>query len=187
MNKEVEDGIRLEPIPSFLQFMPQKNTSSIFLYDCTLKEVSSIIANLQNGKASDFPIRVIKHLSPVLSPILCIQYNQLISTGNFPSILKIGKISPIYKKDNEELMENYRPVSTLPIFGKIFEKIIYSRLYGFLVSKGILHGSQFGFREGHSTSHALNYSVHQIQKSLEEGNHVLGIFIDLSSRNRSNI
>ena len=49
--------------------------------------------------------------------------------GNFPNELKTGKISPIYKKDNEEPLENYRPVSTLAIFGKIFEKIIFSRLY----------------------------------------------------------
>ena len=45
--------------------------------------------------------------------------------GTFPDKLKIGKITPIYKKDDKELFENYRPVSTLPIFGKIFEKVIY--------------------------------------------------------------
>ena len=59
--------------------------------------------------------------------------------GKFPDELKLGKITPIYKKESDELLENYRPVSTLPIFGKIFEKIIYSRLYNYFVSKGILH------------------------------------------------
>ena len=76
----------------------------------------------------------------------------------------------IYKKDDEQLLENYRPVSTLPIFGKIFEKIIYVRLYSFLTTDGTLHKSQFGFRKGHSTSHALNYSIHQIQQALKQGN-----------------
>ena len=47
--------------------------------------------------------------------------------GKFPDELKLGKITPIYKKESDELLENYRPVSTLPIFGKIFEKIIYSK------------------------------------------------------------
>ena len=56
--------------------------------------------------------------------------------GKFPDELKLGKITLIYKKDSVELLENYRPVSTLPIFGKIFEKIIYSRLYNYFVSKG---------------------------------------------------
>ena len=86
--------------------------------------------------------------------------------GIFPSCLKTGKITPIYKKDDEQLLENYRPVSTLPIFGKIFEKMIYVRLYSFLTTNGTLHKSQFGFRKSHSTSHDLNY--------------VLGIFFDLS-------
>jgi len=102
------------------------------------------------------------------------------TNGIFPDELKVGRISPIYKKDNEELMENYRPVSTLAIFGKIFEKIIYTRLYSFLLSKNIIYENQFGFRKGHSTSHALNYSISHIESSLREKKHVIGIFIDLS-------
>ena len=46
-------------------------------------------------------------------------------TGEFPDLLKLGKISPVFKKNIEELIKNYCPVSTLPIFGKIFEKVIY--------------------------------------------------------------
>ena len=98
----------------------------------------------------------------------------------FPNELKTGKISPIYKKDNEQLLENYRPVSTLAVFGKIFEKVIYSRLYSFLISQRILHENQFGFRKRHSTTHALNYSVNDIESALNNKKHVLGIFIDLS-------
>ena len=107
-------------------------------------------------------------------------YNQCIDIGTFPDELKIGKISPIYKKDNEELLENYRPVSTLAIFGKIFEKIIYSRLYSFINSQNILYENQYGFRKQHSTNHAINYSVTHVQNLIREKNHVLGIFIDLS-------
>ena len=102
------------------------------------------------------------------------------SRGIFPDILKVGKITPIYKKDNPELLENYRPVSTLPIFGKIFEKVIYERLYSFMVSQNLMTPCQFGFRKGHSTSHALNYSINHIQEALKKKKHVLGIFIDLS-------
>ena len=100
--------------------------------------------------------------------------------GYFPSELKTGRISPIYKKEDEQLLENYRPVSTLPVFGKIFEKVIYNRLYSFLISKGIINENQFGFRKGHSTSNALNYSVEYIESLLAQRQHVLGIFIDLS-------
>ena len=180
MNENNESGIRLEPLPKFTDFISKQNSKSIYMSECTEDEISKIISELQNGKASDFPIHVIKKLSHILSPVLKHHYNFLMNKGHFPTILKIGKISPIYKKDDEELLENYRPVSTLPIFGKIFEKVIYSRLYGFLASSGILHDSQFGFRKGHSTSHALNYTTHYINEALVRGNHVLGIFIDLS-------
>ena len=84
------------------------------------------------------------------------------SKGIFPDILKVGKITRIHKKDNPELLENYRPVSTLPIFGKIFEKVIYERLYSFMVSQNLMTSCQFGFLKGHSTSHALNYSINHI-------------------------
>ena len=77
-------------------------------------------------------------------------------------------------------MKNYRPVSTLPIFGKIFEKVIYVRLYNFFVSQGILHNKQFGFRKNHSTTHALNYSISQTKNALNKNEHVLGTFIDVS-------
>ena len=160
--------------------MPSPVTNSIYLTECTELEVGQIISELKNGKASDFPIKVIKKLSHILTPVLTAQFNNAMTMGVFPSILKIGKITPVYKKDDEQLLENYRPVSTLPIFGKIFEKIIYSRLYGFFASNGTLNKNQFGFRTGHSTSHALNYSIHNIEKAIQEGKHVLCIFIDLS-------
>ena len=100
--------------------------------------------------------------------------------GKFPDTLKTGKITPIYKKEDEEQLENYRPISTLPIFGKILEKLIYTRLYNFFVAQNVLHDKQFGFRKNHSTSHAINYSIHHINKAIKNKEHVLGIFIDLS-------
>ena len=132
------------------------------------------------GKSSDIPIKFVKWSTKIIAPILQQLYNNCMKHGIFPNDLKVGNITPIYKKGNEEYLENYRPVSTLPIFGKIFEKLIYSRLYKFLVSKNILHECQFGFRKGHSTSHALNYSVEEINNQLDSGKHLLGIFIDLS-------
>ena len=160
--------------------MPPSTSGSMFLNDCTQYEVSKIIEQLQNGKSSDIPVSVIKKASDIISPILAIHYNYLMEIGIFPDILKLGKITPIFKKEDEQLLKNYRAISTLPIFGKIFEKLIYERLYNYFASKGILYDRQFGFRKNHSTSHALNFSVDHIRASIENGNHVLGIFIDFS-------
>ena len=71
-------------------------------------------------------------------------------------------------------------MSTLPIFGKILEKIIYSRLYSFFSYSNIIYDQQFGFRKQHSTCHAVNFSVCEVLKNIEKKRHVLGIFIDLS-------
>ena len=76
--------------------------------------------------------------------------------GVFPKLLKIGKVSPIHKKGDTQLFENYRPISVLPIFSKIFEKILYHRLYSFFTSNNVIHDKQFGFRKNHSTGHAIN-------------------------------
>ena len=137
--------------------------SSMFLSECTNDEILALIHDLEIGKASDIPIKLVKRCSIVITPILKQYYNDFMQTGYFPDILKVGKITPVFKKGDQEKFKNYRPVSTLPIFGKLFEKIIYSRLYGYLTSKGILYDNQFGFRKSHSCSHALNYSISEIQ------------------------
>jgi hypothetical protein len=183
---KLNDDITLEPLSSqtlsqtFKSFMPPAQSQSMFLRACDEDEVGDIIKKLQNGKSSDIPITVIKKAAPILAPTLTVHLNHLMNLGKFPDELKLGKITPIYKKDNKELLENYRPVSTLPIFGKIFEKVIYTRIYSYFSSQGILHEKQFGFRKHHSTSHALNLCINEIQNSLKSKNHVLGIFIDLS-------
>ena len=102
------------------------------------------------------------------------------SQGIFPDNLKVGKITPVFKKGDSELLENYRPISTLPVFGKIFEKVIYNRLYSFFTSQNIIYDNQYGFRKSHSTSHAINHSITHITNELSNNKFVLGIFIDLS-------
>ncbi|KAL5252975.1 hypothetical protein ACHWQZ_G015666 [Mnemiopsis leidyi] len=174
------DYLRINPMPSFTDYLPTSISSSIYLRECDGQEIIEIISELKNGKSSDIPIHVIKKSTHIIAPYLVKYFNRCMQDGFFPCELKTGRISPIYKKEDEQLLENYRPVSTLPVFGKIFEKIIYSRLYSFLISKGVINENQFGFRKGHSTSNALNYSVEHIESLLAKKQHVLGIFIDLS-------
>ena len=176
------DGINLNQshFKSFTEFLMPANMNSIFLEECSGHEINEIIAEFQNGKSSDIPIRVIKKSSHIIANPLAKILNTQMSLGSFPEELKVGKVTPVYKKGNIDLLENYRPISTLPIFGKIFEKIIYTRLYNFFVSQNILHQNQYGFRKSHSTIHALNCSISHIELALQNKKHVLGIFIDLS-------
>ena len=182
LNRKYDDigQTLISDLPNFQQYLSSSTVNSIYLHDCSPDEICKIIAELKNGKSSDIPIHLIKKSAHITSPLLAKYFTNCLKIGYFPDELKIGRISPIYKKDNEELMENYRPVSTLAVFGKILEKVIYSRLYSFLVSQNILHENQFGFRKAHSTTHALNYSINHIEKELKNNKHIIGIFIDLS-------
>ena len=180
LNDRAYSDVPIESFPSFHTFLGRPCESSVFLEDCSETELEEIIGELQNGKASDIPIMLVKHSKYIISNTLAKLFNCCMASGIFPENLKTGKITPIYKKGNKELMENYRPVSTLPVFGKIFEKVIYTRIYSFFSSKGILTDSQFGFRKGHSTTHAIHHSVDIVKKAHKLKKHVIGIFIDLS-------
>ena len=158
LNEQVlaNDDTPILPVGSFEQFMSKSVEGSIYLEDTDPDEIVEVVQDFKNGKASDIPIIVIKRTAKLISRPLARLYNSCMQNGTFPEIFKTGKVIPIHKKGNKENIENYRPVSILPIFGKIFEKIIYKRLYKFFTAKGILHDEQFGFRKGHSTSHALH-------------------------------
>ena len=180
LNDDVYGQCPLSSFPSFRTFLAEACDSSVEFTETSVDEIENIIHNLETKKASDIPIILLKKSCSVISPYLCKIYNNCMEKGNFPALLKIGKITPIHKKDNKENLENYRPVSTLPVFGKIFEKIIFERLYNFFMEKNILSSSQFGFRKKHSTAHAVHHSIDIINEAHKNREHVIGIFIDLS-------
>ena len=75
--------------------------------------------------------------------------------GEFPNLLKIVQIKPIPKITSSKSPNDYKPISTLPTLSKVFEKVIYSRLYSFVTSNCILSPKQYGFRTNHSTELAI--------------------------------
>ena len=74
---------------------------------------------------------------------------------------------------------NYRPISLLSNIEKIFEKVMYSRLMGFLDDQNLIYVRQFGFRKHHSTTHALINIIERIRKCLDKGELACGVFVDL--------
>ena len=105
--------------------------------------------------------------------------NLSFETGIFPDILKIAKVTPIHKKESKLDFKNYRPISLLSTFSKIYEKIIYTRIYDHLTRNKLIYLKQFGFRRNFSTIHALISITERIKKLMDSGNYVCGIFIDL--------
>ena len=101
------------------------------------------------------------------------------STGVFPSILKIAKVVPIHKKQSKLVYSNYHPISLLSNLEKILEKLMYSRIFKFLIDNNSIYPLQLGFRQKFSTTHALVSHIKDIRKNLDEQNIGCGIFVDL--------
>ena len=113
---------------------------------------------------------VIKKCFGVLCELLKYLFNLSIFKGIFPDDLKVAKVTPIYKADNSSNISNYRPISVLPCFSKMLERIMYNHLQKYLKDQNILYGKQFGFRTGHSTEHAIAQLLIKFTRLLRKAN-----------------
>ena len=121
------------------------------------KEISKIIDSLKSKNSSGYDeitTNIIKISKPfIISPILNI-CNKMLDQGTYPERLKFSLIRPIYKSGDRTAASNYRPISLLPVFSKIFEKVIHNRLSDHLTKNAILNEYQYGFRNEISTENA---------------------------------
>ena len=159
------------------------NFNSIFLFPSTNAEVCSIIDRLKNKKAqryTDVETKFIKYGKLIISPIISNLFNLCIETGVFPNCLKIAEVIPIFTKSDQNIPTNYRPISLLSQFDKIFEKMLFSRLFSYLYKNQLLSKNQFGFRPNSSTQFAINTIHDKLIKNIDNGLYTCGICLDLS-------
>ena len=83
-------------------------------------------------------------------------------------------------KGSKNAFDNYRPISLLPVFSKIIEKLIYNKVFEFLVRYQILFETQYGFRKGRNTTHATLDFIKTIEEAIESNQFAIGVFCDLS-------
>ena len=101
-------------------------------------------------------------------PIVPEEIVKIIGKFNPNKQLKIAKVIPIYKKENAEVLSNYRPVSVLPCFSKILERLMFNRCMDYIDKNDILNEKQFGFRSNHSTNMAIIELVDKVTKAVEK-------------------
>ena len=94
--------------------------------------------------------------------------------------MKIARVVPLFKTGDLSLFTNYRPVSVLPAFSKILERIVYNRFLNFLNKFNFFSKNQYGFRKNHSTAYALIQFFDKLSDAIDQGKVTLGLFIDLS-------
>ena len=119
-------------------------------------------------------------IAPFIVPPFTSICNHSLLSGRVPNELKIAKVIPVYKSGESSLVSNYRPISILPCFSKILERVVVNRLNKFIAKFKILSPSQYGFRANYSTQLALIDLVDKITSGLDNSENTIGVFLDLS-------
>ena len=146
------------------------------------QDVVNAIRDLKDNGSGilKFSTLVLKDVRFTISNSLSKIYNLCIENGYFPEELKIGCITPVFKKGDKTEVSSYRPVCSLSSFSKFFERIVYNRMLQFIEKHDILSKTQFGFRKNVSTETALINFIDFVHKGLTAKHNVGAVFMDLS-------
>jgi hypothetical protein len=156
--------------------------NSLYLYPTDENEVLRIVSNIKTNSVGwdNIHIKVIKTTFQPLNRIFVHLINKSLSSGVFPDEMKVARVIPLFKGGDSQLINNYRPVSVLSIFSKIYERIIYNRVLKFINDNDLLYKYQFGFRANYSTSMALITLTDKIITAIDKNDITLGTFLDFS-------
>ena len=184
IGKNLADKIPLSQ-KSFVDYIPNRfNTSE----SCAIRltdpyEIIDIVNSMSNSTSAgidEVSINILKSVICCIAKPLSIIINLCIMNGIFPEKMKIAKVCPILKSGPNNEFCNYRPISVLPSFSKIYEKIISKRLLSFIELHNIFSPSQYGFRKKHSTYMAIMKFHEKVTKAIDKNEFCFEIFIDLS-------
>ena len=173
---KIESGI------NFKDYLGDSSQHSFFLKAVDETDVLNELLKLNHRKSAgpdELSPKLIKMCSHSMYKPLTYLFNMSIATGKYPKCFKIAKIVPLYKADKHCNPSNYRPISLLNCFDKIFEKLINRQLKEYLKRNNLLYKYQYAFREGYSTDLALLEFNDYVKKEIDMGNFVLTLFIDL--------
>ena len=155
----------VKSVTDYLKFL-QSSQSSLFLSPTCEKEIKKIVSTLPSKASSghdNISNILLKEIIDQLAHVLVEVFNKSMAMGEFPSIMKLAEVVPLYKGKEHYLENNYRPISLLTTISKILEKIMYHRVYSFLYKTGQIYKNQYGFWANHSCEHAVGHIVAQIR------------------------
>ena len=168
---------KYENHPSIVKIKEKRESSKKFAFSFVSEnETGSLLRNLNARKSSqksDMPLKQIKDNLDIFSQVITVHFNDTVNTFKFPSAMK-----PVFKKNERSTKENYRPISILPIFFKIFEKILHDQISTYCTN--VLSKNQCGFRKGLSSQHCLVAMIEKWKKSLDSKYSFGALLTDLS-------
>ena len=151
------------------------------LLEVSEHEVCRVVKSINISKSSgldNINSLVIKEAFTFLKPEITYMYNLSIRTAKFPDTWKRALVVPIPKKGNLTKVQNYRPISLLPLPGKIMEKLVHQLLSSYLENNSLLAKVQHGFRRDHSTVHSIAQLTNYVNRKMDNRLLTLAVFID---------
>ena len=148
---------------------------------------AKVLRNLNNLKASksagpdNLPPRLMKDAAEALAGPLTYLINLSFKQSTFPNRIKIAKVIPLFKSGPRKNLDNYRPISILPILSKIFERIAYEQFAEYLEKNEMIVSTQFGFKKRYNTELAVTEFTDSIRRSIDQGKMTGAVFIDLQN------
>ena len=155
------------------EFIPQNVSSAFVLLE--LRKLKSTKATGLDG----IPAKLLKDAAQEVAKPIANLINLTFSTGEIPQEWKEAKVTPIFKSGEKDDVNNYRPISVLPLISKIMERAIQVQLVSFLTENNVLSEHQSGFRKRHSTQTAVTYLSDFIPENMDKQKLTRAVFIDL--------
>lgn len=166
---------------SHLQYV--KGTQERFVLNNTNpSKVFLLLSKLCKSKATGLDkisARLLRESADLIANSLCSIFNRSINSGVFPDEWKCCKVIPLFKQGARSDLNNYRPISIIPVVAKVFERIIYDQIYDYLTKNGLLSDQQSGFRSLHSTVTALLEVTNDWAYNIDKGSVNAVVFLDL--------
>lgn len=179
--REIQNEVNTSGIPR-QHFQEIKCSKSIFFEPTDCNEINNIILSLKRNTApghDNISMLDLINIKDYILNILVQLINEALSTGVFPSDLKISKICPIYKSGSKTQLNNYRPISIVSVLSKIIETVIKKRMMSFIEKYISYDLYQYGFLKNSSTLSATVDLLNYISTNLDQGKIVIGVFVDL--------
>ncbi|CAB4024243.1 Hypothetical predicted protein, partial [Paramuricea clavata] len=170
---------------SFRDFITQqksKTKNSFSFRPVSVTLVYTLLVNLSTTKATGmdkFSAKILQIAAPVIAPSLTEIFNMSIDSDQFPSDWKAARVIPLFKKGQRSMLDNYRPISILPVVSKLMERIMYDQMYEYLNQNNLFSKHQFGFRPYHSTTTTLLDYTNEWYTNMDRGLYNLVVFLDL--------
>lgn len=175
----------IQPQANFADYLGTKHLFNFDFRPVDVLEISLFINQLNPKNSSGWDgisTNTLKEISDTIVEPLTEIINSCLIHNIFPNEMKIALVKPLFKKGDKTQLGNYRPISLLTAFSKVFEKVIFTQLQDFFNSNGLLSNNQYGFRKNHSTDFAACELVDRILQCFDtkRSQHFFSLFIDMS-------